>query len=63
MSDLKPCPFCEEVDRLTVVENTGGKLFGEGGELVFVLCGGCWARGPYAESKYEAIHAWNNRKV
>ena len=52
--DLKPCPFC------------GGKAKIKkdccfGGDIYFVECQHCIARGPGERLKYEAIAAWNRR--
>lgn len=52
MSDLKPCPFCGG-------RNQRVKSSGRWG--YFVSCA-CCAVGPSAQSREDAIAAWNTRK-
>jgi len=64
--ELKPCPFCNEID------NSDIELYGRSrlrvysswvvdGHIYFVKCEACGARGPYFFTEKEAIAAWNAR--
>lgn len=44
---MKPCPFC------------GSEHVVAGND--HVVCEACWANGPYAVGKEEAVAAWNDR--
>ena len=56
----KPCPFCGcdlDVDgpRIRSKKNCDGL------NQFYVICEDCDASGPWAETKKEAIEAWNDR--
>lgn len=55
MAELKPlnCPFCNRNGALYVEQETE--------EQWFVMCCDCGAAGPYAQTKEQAIDAWNKR--
>jgi Lar family restriction alleviation protein len=55
MAELKPldCPFCNHNGALYVEQETE--------EQWFVMCCDCGAAGPYAQTKEQAISAWNKR--
>lgn len=52
-SELKPCPFCKEQERLFVQRSIGDAYWGK--------CLECGAEGPIAKTEQEAINAWNQR--
>ena len=53
MAELKPCPFCQERNKLCVEQ--------AGKEIIYVFCGNCGAEGPVCGSREDAIDAWNKR--
>lgn len=57
-TEIKPCAFCGEYDgecAISGVPNHQGK------QKFAVYCNGCFSEGPPAETKEEAIEAWNTR--
>ncbi len=52
--ELKPCPFCGEKENLIIHMGTGWQYF--------VICKKCNAD-RFAESKENAIKAWNTRTL
>ena len=58
MAEIDPCAFCGEYDgecAISGVPNHQGK------RKFAVYCNGCFCEGPPAETKDEAIEAWNRR--
>jgi len=49
---LLPCPFCIEEKNIRVSGS---------GTLFWVLCDGCFSRGPTADTSEVAILCWNQR--
>jgi len=57
-TEIDPCAFCGEYDgecAISGVQNLQGK------RKFAVYCNGCFSEGPPAETKEEAIEAWNTR--
>lgn len=52
MSELKPCPFCGDLDPYVSGDDWNGW---------YVVCSGCGADGSTESTKAEAIDAWNTR--
>lgn len=50
--DLRPCPFCGEVDPL--------RMLGYGGRY-FIQCGCCQTSGPDGNDNESALVQWQNR--
>lgn len=55
---LKPCPFCKNFQYFDIAEDS--RYQGEHNAW-FVMCEDCFTRGPRAETREEAIEAWNRR--
>lgn len=55
MNDSKPCPHCG--NKKMIVTQTSGGLFRA---TCVNIC--CYAKGPLATSRIEAIEKWNDRK-
>lgn len=51
MSEIKPCPFCGNSEDLVI----------RGRVLSYIYCWNCGAESGLADSKDEAIEAWNQR--
>ena len=63
---LKPCPFCNEVDRIEIdFYNEICSLDTEGNlryEYTYnVVCCNCRMRGPVAKTEHSAVELYNNR--
>ena len=52
MAELKPCPFCGGVEKLSVCGWA---------DQYWVSCDNCETEGPSGETPPEAIEAWNRR--
>ena len=60
MAELKPCPFCcidDEITRHIFTEKNDYS----GWKEYFIHCGICGAQGPRANTRKQAIDAWNKR--
>lgn len=56
MDNLLPCPFCGWT---ALYDKHGNNA--TGGELHWVKCGNCHARGPSLETWDGAVECWNER--
>ena len=58
VKELKPCPFCGEVEKLIIFPTEGERdMFTH----TWVLCQNCEAEGPCKKRESEGIEAWNRR--
>lgn len=53
MTKIKDCPFCK-----TPIKEDDDNCY-EGISLSWIICEGCGAEGPFADSMEEAIALWN----
>jgi len=59
--ELKPCPFCGEKPELLPSEALNAKWHNQFTVCCSINANGCGSTSRYADSKQEAIKAWNKR--
>ena len=59
--ELKPCPFCGEKRELLPSEALNAKWHNQFTVCCSINANGCGSTSRYADSKQEAIKAWNKR--
>jgi len=63
--ELKPCPFCCEIDSLRLWDDIEAAYKFANGDWIQVVCDvlnhGCGCSGRWEKDKQSAIKAWNTR--
>jgi len=58
MHNLKECPFCEEIRKLSIKTGSFMNI-----ESFYVNCDRCLAKGPSGFSEQDAIDKWNGDSI